>query len=339
MSSPKHASLVAFALALIAWCVPARAQPVPPPLPSTLPEVADIRGPDAPGLWDEINLDTTSQRGFIARQRGVTVLDLRTLKLLPETMPGRDIHVALPLPLDRLLTTSASAGTASIIDQSTGILRAVIAKLSDPDAAVVEPQTGDVLVAEAHSGVLTVVDPQAGTALSRIQVGGQLDGVQAEGTGRVWVVVSDQDLLALVDLAQRRVVSRYKLAGCRHPTSMDDMPSLGRLVVACSNGVAKVLSGVNGQDLGTVAVGPDPGAVMFADAKAWVPSASGLLTAISLVPTGALAAQYRTRPGARTGAFDALSRRFYLPYGNTIGSGDHKTLAPGSFGILVLQGQ
>ncbi len=329
----------ALPVALCLLSLPLAAQPVPPPLPATLQEVADIRGPDGPGLWDEINLDTTSQRAFIARQRGVTVLDLKTLQVLPATMPGQDIHVALPLPMGRLLTTSASTGLVSIIDQSNGALRAVITNLSDPDAAIVEPQTGDVLVAEKHSGVLTVVDPQAGMALSRIQVGGQIDGVQAEGTGRVWVVVSDQDLLALVDLAQRRVVNRYKLAGCQHPTSIDDMPSLGRLVVACSNGVAKVLSGVNGEDLGTVAVGPNPGAVMFADAKAWVPSASGLLTAISLVPTGALAAQYRTRPGARTGAFDALSRRFYLPYGRIIGSGDRQTLAAGSFGILVLQGQ
>ena len=338
MSSSKLV-LASAALCLIAWCIPARTQPVPPPLPPRLTEVADIQGPDGPGLWDQINLDTTTQRAFIARQRGVTVLDLKTLKMLPETMPGQDVHVALPLPLGRLLTTSASAGTASIIDQSSGMLRAVIGNLADPDAAVVEPQTGDVLVAERRSGVLSVVDPQAGTALRRIQIGGALATVQAEGTGRVWVVVSDQDLLVLVDLAQRRVISRYKLAGCEHPAGMDDMPSLGRVVVACANGVAKVMSGVDGQDLGTVAIGPDPGAVMFADAKAWVPSAAGLLTAITLVPRGALAAQYRTRPGARTGAFDALSRRFYLPYGKIIGSGDHRTLAPGSFGVLVLQGQ
>ncbi len=318
---------------------PLAAQPVPPPLPPALREVADIRGPDGPGLWHQINLDTTSQRAFIGRERGVTVLDLKTLQVLPATMPGQEIHVALPLPMGRLLTTSASSGQAAIIDQSTGALRAVIANLSEPDAAVVEPQTGNVLVSERRSGVLTVVDPQAGSALSRIQVGGQLATVQAEGTGRVWVVVSDQDLVALVDLAQRRVINRYKLAGCERPAGMDDMPSLGRLVVACSNGVAKVLSSVNGQDLGTVAVGPDPGDVMFADAKAWVPSAAGLLTAISLVPNGALAAQYRTRPGARTGAFDALSRRFYLPYGKIDVLKGQRSLVPGSFGILVLQGQ
>lgn len=339
MTLPKPASVFAAAFCVLAWAMPAPAQPLPPPLPSTLKEVADIRGSDGPGLWDDINLDTTTERAFIGRQRGVAVLDLKTLKLLPETMPGQDIHVALPLPMDRLLTTSATTGLVSIIGQSTGTLRAVISNLSDPDAAIVEPQSGNVLVAEAHGGILTVIDPQAGTAISRIKVGGKLAGVQAEGAGRVWVVISDQDQLALVDLAQRRVVSRYKLAGCVRPTSMDDMPSLGRLVVACSNGVAKVLSGVNGQDLGTVAVGPDPGTVMFADAKAWVPSASGLLTAISLVPTASLAAQYRTRSGARTGAFDALSRRFYLPYGNITGTGDHRALVPGSFGILVLQGQ
>ena len=318
---------------------PLAAQPVPPPLPSALKEVADIRGPDGPGMWDQINLDTTSQRAFIGRERGVTVLDLKTLQLLPATMPGQEIHVALPLPMGRLLTTSAGSGQATIIDQTTGAPRAVIADLADPDDAVVEPQTGNVLVAERRSGVLTVVDVQAGSALSRIQVGGQLATVQAEGTGRVWVVISDQDVVAQVDLGQRRVINRYKLAGCERPTGMDDMPSLGRLVVACANGVAKVLSSVTGQDLGTVPVGPDPGDVMFADAKAWVPSAAGLLTAISLVPKGALAAQYRTRAGARTGAFDALSRRFYLPYGKIMATGGRRVLAPGSFGILVLQGQ
>ncbi len=309
-----------------------------PPV-GTLPQVADIKGPDAPGGWDLISLDTTTQRAFIGRETGVSVLDLSGDRTLPEIMPGQHVHIALPLPQGKLLVTNGRAGNATIVDQASGAVGKTIDGLSNPDGAIIEPATGDVLIVEAGNGEIAMADPQSGRLVTRIPVGGRLEMLQADGAGRIWVNVRDRNQVALVDLNTRRVVSRYPLAGCVGPTGLAADTVINRLVVACSNGVAKVLSGTDGKDLGTVPVGLRADGVMLASSTAWIPAADGTLSAISLLPSPKLAGRYATRPGARTGAFNPLTRRFYLPYGELIGQPQARRLRPGSFGVLVLQGQ
>ncbi len=326
-------------IAALLACLPALAAEPTPPALASLPEIADVKGSDAPGTWDNINLDTTTHRAFIGRNDGVSVIDLQSERLLPVAMPGQHVHTALPLPDGRLLVTNGRTGTATVIDQASGAVRRTVTGLSNPDAAIIEPATGDVLIVEAGNGEIALVDAQSGHLVSRIAVGGQLEQVQADGTGRVWVNVRDQDQLALVDLHAQRVVGRFPLAGCEQPTGLASIAVANRLVVACWNGVVKVLAGADGKDLGTIPVGMHADGVILAAEQAWIPAADGTLSEIGLLPTPHLIARYATRPGAPTGAFDPFSRRFYLPYGATTGEGAARALVAGSFGVLVLQGK
>jgi hypothetical protein len=62
-----------------------------------------------------------------------------------------------------------------------------------------------------------------------------------------------------------------------------------------------------------------------------------MLGAIDLAPVPRLAMRYRTRDGSRVVGYDAATRRFYVPHGTVVGQGAGRRLAPGSFGVLVLQ--
>jgi DNA-binding beta-propeller fold protein YncE len=302
--------------------------------------VASLAGPD--GGWDYVTLDAANNRLLVARSTGVTVYDLGSgaaSSILPEL---RGTHIALPVNGGKdVLVTVGPTGEAVIADLATGAVRSRVKTGEKPDAAVFEPVSGLVWVMDNKGGGIALVNPVSGVLEGTIAVSGALEFAATDGKGRVFVNVEDTGELVALDARSRKVVGRYKLAGCEEPTGLAYDSINDRLFSSCANKVATAVTASTGQLAATLPIGSGPDAAVFDPVThhVLIPSRDGKLTVIDadklqVVATG------ETRTTARTAAIDVRTGRVYLPSavmgGPPAKPGGRPTMTPGSFAVLTV---
>jgi DNA-binding beta-propeller fold protein YncE len=328
--------VLAFASAFAA--LPALADPGQ----SALRVVRHIAGPD--GRWDYASFDPARHRLYVAHGGAVMMVDVGSGQVTPTFAAGDGLHSALPIPgTDLILTTNGGDSSARLISAMDGKLMATLPTAKDPDAAIYDPGTGQAIVVGGDSGVLTLIDPKVAKIEGTIELDPGLEFASLDGHGRLFVNNSDKNEIEVVDLAARRLVARYHLAGCHGVTGLAYVEG-GRLVSACVNGLAKIVDAASGREIASLAIGKGADAVLYDPGRhlAYVPcSADGTLAVVALAGAGdnALLDTVPTQLGARTGAVDPTTGDIYLPtaqFGPPVPPATRRTLKPGSFEILVL---
>lgn len=325
-------------LALTAAVVAAgMATAVAAPVPK-LRIIGKIAGPD--GSWDFVTVDPAHHRLYVSRADGVLAVDTETGALVPKLVDAQRTHVALPVNGgDELLVTSTTLGGVIIADAKTGAIRTRIKTGAKPDAAFVEPVTGLTWVMDNAGGGIALIDTQAGAKVGQIPFEGALESPATDGKGRVFVNVEDKGEIVVIDARARKVIGHYPLPGCKEPSGLAYSPPDGRLVAACANGVAKVVSVAGGAVIATVPIGLRPDTALYDPARrvVYVPTgADGKLTLIS-PSTAKIVATVSTQAGTRTGALDPRSGVLYLPaadYAPAAQPGGRPTAIPGTFVVL-----
>jgi DNA-binding beta-propeller fold protein YncE len=296
------------------------------------------------GGWDYASFDPVHGRVFISRAGGVTVVDVATKSVSVLTIPGSGrMHESLPLDHGRLLlVTDGNANAAHLIDASAGAGIADIPTGQKPDAAVFDPASGLALVMNGHSGTVTMIDPATRKAVGDITLGGSLEFAAADGKGKVFVNIEDQNQIAVIDTEARSLAGHYGLPGCTSPGGIAYAPGAGVLIVACQNKVAKVLNAVDGRDLDTLTIGAGPDAVFYDATRhlAFIPCGrDGVLEVIAVrSPADVAVVQIvPTELGARTGAVDPASGVIYLPTAKyQIAPNGLPSIVPGTFEVVVV---
>jgi DNA-binding beta-propeller fold protein YncE len=299
-----------------------------------------ISGGDGDARFDLAAVDSKAHRLYVARGYGVMAVDLLSGQVTHQLVPGKHVHAVVPLPDGQVLSTNGDLDTATLFDGVSGKVRAEISTGQNPDAAVFDSATGLVFVMDGKDGTVTVIDPVHGGSPGRFTVGGKLEAAVADGLGRIFVNVENNNEIAVIDTAQRKVLTRYPLAGCDGPTGLALDQQKGLLVAACSNRLAVGIRASDGKQLSSVPIDRHPDAVIFdASRKVFlIPCGrDGTLPIIAESGEGGLTvvAKVVTAVGAHTGALDSETGRIYLPTANF-----HITLtgfapADGSFRILV----
>jgi DNA-binding beta-propeller fold protein YncE len=325
------------ALALTLAAASARAADAPGPGPYKV--VQTIAGDDA--FWDYATLVPEERRLYIAREDGISVLDLSTGKLTPVFVPGKQVHAIVPLPHGRALFTQGAVGLATVFDRATGKVIRDIDVGKKPDGAVRDPASGQVIVLDGVLNQAIFVDPEKGKVLARVQVEGEPDSPVLD-RGKLYFNVTDHSETVAVDLATRRVVARYKLPDCddASPLALDRARDV--FLAGCANLKAVALDARTGKVLGTAPIGKYPDVIMFDGSRRvfYVPTViPGTLTVVGLGRNGApeALASLPVAFGVHTGALDEAAGRLYLPAGNLrIQRGARLTVEPGTFKIMVV---
>jgi DNA-binding beta-propeller fold protein YncE len=294
------------------------------------------------GGWDILSVDPVDQRLYIGRPDGVTAIDLKTGKATDKIVPGQRVHSALVIPgTHEVVSTNGETNNALLFDGRTGKVRATIPTGKKPDAAAWDPATRTLWIMDPGSGEATVVDVKSAKVLATVPVGGSLEFATADGHGHMYVNVEDKNEVAVIDTRARKVVSRFRVAGCEGPTGIAYDAAAREILSACGeNGVA-IVSATDGRQIAMLPIGKGADGAAF-DARrnlALVPAGhDGNLTLIQLGAAPKVIGQIPTAVSARTIALDPSTGRAYLPSAtmSPAPAGERPKPVPGSFRVLVV---
>ena len=309
-------------------------------LPNAVLAQATFPGPD--GGWDYVTVDAAHHRVFVARGDGVFVVDTATGKTSTVLDSLKHNHAAVPITDgNELLVTVGATGEAVIGNISTGAIRARIKVGSKPDAAVFDPATGEIFVMDNKGGGVSVIDPAAGTLVGSIAVEGALEFAAVDGAGKLFVNVEDKNELVVIDTRGRTVLAHIPLKVCDGPTGLAYATDSHRIVSACANGVAAVVSADTSSFAGLTPIGQGPDAAVYDPQvkRVYVPSGrDGKLTTLDATEVKTLE-QKPTERGARTAAIDPTTGKVYSAtarFQPLVAGEKRPAMAPGSFHVLEI---
>lgn len=300
-----------------------------------------IAGPD--GGWDYAQVDPATDTLFVARGDAVTAVDLahgtsRSIGAIAKA------HAVLPLPGGRLLVTSGNDASVRILDQASGAERARIAVGKKPDAAVLNEDRSRAYVMNAKDGSVAEIDTAAARLVRTIAVRPGLESVVLVGN-RLYANNEEANAIEVIDLAAGKALAPIALPGCNGPTGLGLDAKHGRLISACANRKAGVVSLAARRQTALVEIGGGPDAVIVDAARglAFIPCGrDGTLDLLSLRAPGAVTriGRVKTEVGARTGAIDPRSGALYLPtarFSVPAPNSDRPVPLPGSFHVLIVR--
>ena len=329
------------ALSMIAIMATATSVAASSPSAPTYTVVDRIPGPD--GGWDFADVDPAHHRLFIARSDAISVVNLddRQAKQLATASGG---HQVLALADgSQVLETDGKTNRARFIDATTGVVLGEVVTGAKPDAAVIEPVTGLLLVMNAGDGTVSFIDTITRSLVGSLTINGSLEVAAADGHGLVYVNVEDRNEVVVIDARTRSIVRRYPLVGCDGPTGLAIVAGGKRLMSACANNVAVVSDPDTGKVTDRIAIGKGPDGLLYDASRgiALVPTGEGYLEIIAAASTSGihLIERVATRVSARTAALDARTGRVYLPaadYAAPVAPARRGTQVPGSFQVVVV---
>ncbi len=318
----------------------AMAADAPAPGPGPYKVVKTIPGDDV--FWDYGTIVAEEHRLYLGREDGVSVLDLRTDKLTPVYVPGKQVHAIVPLPNGRALFTQGAVGLATVFDRSTGKVIRDINVGKKPDGAVRDPKTGEVIIFDGVLDEVIFVDPDKGKVLERIKVEGEPDSPVLDGKGHLFFNITDHSEVAVVDLASRKLVKRYAMPNCQDASPLALDKTRGILLAGCANLKVVGLKASNGDILGTATIGKYPDVIVFDPVRHvfYAPTViPGSMTVIGEDKTGApvALANLPLAFGVHTDALDAARGLLYVPAGDLkLVPGQRPTVGAGTFKIFVV---
>lgn len=309
--------------------------------PPTYNAEASIPLPD--GRWDLVNFDSEHRRVLVARADSVTVVDVASGAVRSIGAVGRG-HAALAIPGTKLIAvTSGQDDSLRLIDGDDGHETAKIAVGQNPDAAIWDPASRRVLVMNARSGTVSIVDPVAARVERTIMVKPALELAAMVGPRMLAINDEAANELELIDLASGVALPPIALTGCEGPTGVAYDVGDRMLLSACANGKAALVDMRSRRLVRLLPLDAGPDTVLF-DSKRHrflVPCGrSGTLAIFAVGRCGMVTAMepVHTEISARTGAIDEVSGRVYLPAARFQPAEVGKRPQPvdGSFRLLVL---
>jgi DNA-binding beta-propeller fold protein YncE len=294
--------------------------------------VASVSGAPADGLWDYATIDGAARRLYLA-QNGVTVLDLDTGKVTPHFVKGRTFqglgmsHHAVPVNGGKVLAvTDAGANSVDFFDARTGAIMSSVSvgpvaaqNWHNPDSLLRESKSDLLICVNGDSSSLSLIDTKTFTKVGDIPVGkGKLETAAADGAGLVYVNEEGSGSIAVVDVAERKVIREIAMQGCEEPTGMV-YDSKDRLVISvCSNGVVKFIAADSDKEVASITVGAGADGLAHDPERNIVFSFGGDVGTLSVIALQgrnniALVQTLKTKPGARLGALDPKTGRIYIP--------------------------
>jgi DNA-binding beta-propeller fold protein YncE len=287
--------------------------------PTTLKLTKTIPLPGVAGRIDHMAADTQGHRLFMAALGNdtVEVMDVETGKRLQTISGCSEPQGLVFLPkLNRLFIANGSSGELKICDGEKFQFLKTIGSLADADNVRFDAAGNRVYVGFG-SGALGVIDTN-GVQIASVPLDGHPESFQLEQNGnRIFVNVPSDRSIAVIDRAQQKVVTKWRLesAHSNFPMALDEANH--RLFIGCRSAARLlVLDTTSGKTVAQVEIAGDTDDVFY-DAKRnrlYISCGEGFLDVIqrSAGDRYERIAHEPTRGGARTCFYSPDSDRLYL---------------------------
>ena len=320
-----------------------------PVLAQTNWEVAKTFHIGGPGSWDYLTVDARTHRLFVPRSTHTMVIDADTGKVLGD-IPGQKIAhgVAIVPKAGRgFISDGGGDGQIVVFDLKTYAVLGKIATTPDSDGIIYDPSIGRVLVVSGDKGVLMSFKPDIDLANGKIDapidLGGAPEFLASDGAGKVYVNLEDKDVVAVVDMKQRKVVARWPVAPGGSPVGMSIDTGRRLLFIGCRKPQKLVvMSTVDGKVISALPIGAGVDATKVDRGQAFASCRDGSLSVAGEKSPGnfEIVQIVKTPPGARTMGLDSTTHRIYLPtaeFGEpTPGAKRGPPMKPDTFMIVVV---
>jgi len=193
------------------------------------------------GSWDYVVPDPPNHRLFVGRQNRVMVIDEDNGTLLGEVTGIQGAHgTAIAEGAGHGFATSGSDQSVVMFDANTFKVLARIPAAEDADAIIYDKASNRVFTfnGDAHSS--TVIDPQAGTRVTNIPLGGKPEYGASAGDGKVYANLTDTSEVVEIDAKTATVGRRWSTAPCKQPVAMAIDIVHHRLFSGCRSGVMAI---------------------------------------------------------------------------------------------------
>ena len=298
------------------------------------------------GGWDYIVPDPPNHRLFIGRQNRVMVVDEENGRLLGEVIGIQGAHgTAIADATGHGFATSGNDQSVVMFDLKTFKVLGRIPAAEDADAIIYDRVSNRVFTfnGDAHSS--TVIDPQAGTRITNIPLGGQPEYGVSANDGKVYANLTDTNEVVEIDARTATVARRWPTAPCRQPVAMAIDTVHHRLFSGCRSGVMAISDYQAGTVVASVPIGTGVDGAGFdpSSGDAFAANADGTLTVIHQdAPDRYTVTQsVQTAPAARNMGLDSTNHRVFIvsaQFGPAPAGGRGRgPVVSGSFALMVIE--
>jgi YVTN family beta-propeller protein len=273
------------------------------------------------GKWDYAAIDDVRHRLYLSRGDHVQVLQLPSGAQVAEIADTPHVHAfAFAQDLKLGFISNGARDSVTVIDLDT-MKKRDERKVSgkNPDALLYEPRSHKLFVFNGKSHDVTVMDAVTLQVVATIPVSGRPEFAVSDDAGRVFVNIEDNAGVDVIDVASNTVTARWKLDGCDEPAGLAIDTAHQRLFSACQNKIMAVTDSTSGKRIANVVIGEHPDAAVFDPETARIFTSNGggngSLTVVHEDDPDhyTVLSNLSTRPGAKTMAFDKVSKNVYLP--------------------------
>lgn len=302
------------------------------------------------GSWDYLVPDPAHHRVFIGRHDRVMVVDETNGRLLGEVPDIHGAHgTAIVEKTGHGFATSGDDGSVVMFDLATYKPLGRVHAAEDADAIIYDPVSNRVFTfnGDAHSS--TVIEPQKGTLVTNIDLGGKPEYGVSAGDGKVYANLTDNGEVVEIDAKALRVTRRWPTAPCKNPVSMSIDVAHNRLFSGCRSGVMAVSDYRAGKIVATIPIGAGVDGAGFdpATGDAFASNADGTLTVIHQDAPDRyhVAETVATMAGSRNMGLDPTTHAIFLagakfePLPPGAPPRRRPTMVPGTFVVLVVERQ
>src|SRR5215472_784442 len=301
------------------------------------------------GGFDYVTVDSSARRLYVSHGTQVDVLDADNGKVvgtIPDT-PG--VHgIAIASDFKHGFTSNGRENKVSMFDPATLQLIKKIDVGKGPDGIYYEPSSKRVFTNNHGSHDITAIDAAKGEVVGTVKVEG--DGEQAiiGADGLIYVNSEDTAEVVVFDPKSLEVKKRFPIGVAKVPTGLAYDAKTKRLFIGCRNEPKMVvMDAANGKVIGTFPIGSGVDYAAFDPASRLIffSCFDGTLSiyheksADQYSDAGAV----KTQVSAKTMAFDAKTKKIFLPAAEILetppaqpGGRPGRSIKPGSFVVVVV---
>src|ERR1700761_4430651 len=196
-----------------------------------------------PGSWDYVTVDTAARRVYISHETEVHVLDADSHQMIGQIPDTPGAHgIAIASEFGHGFISAGTADAVVMFDLKTLKTLGRFTVQKKPDCILYDPATKRIFAMNGNSNSTSVLDPKDGKVSATVDLGGGPEFCVADGHGKIYVNLKDQNELIQIDSYALKVADRWSTLPCKAPASLAFDSAHRRLFVGCRSKLMAVVN-------------------------------------------------------------------------------------------------